>query len=1107
MSTRLTPGDIRILCGESAYKQGEACCSAGQVVLLHAEHEAEEPFYEAVVQDEKGESQVTVDIDSDGSVHAECSSCSVKPGRYLCWHIAAALAAIQADSAEGDPGRGDSGKEKASPVDQRLAKDFLNLFDEGSTVLKSGAYSRFDAREKLRTTFILRPIPYGYKKHMLGIEMRVGPQRTYIVQRIRDLLDAVQGRQTIAFAKHFAYEPERFRFSPEDDAVVRTLIAILRNERLYRETSGYANTFTRNRTGSDRLLTIPPYAWEPLLPLLQQAADVQFEYGRQTHAGLQMTDDPLPLQYTFDDAGQAAGCSFDIEGLDELLVMEGYGFVYADGRLHRVPDEACRRLAEMKQMLEPARGRRVLIPPEQVEPFIGKVIPGLMKLGSVKIEQAVADRIVQTPLKARLYLDRVRDRLLAGLEFQYGDIVVNPLDAALRDRGQGRILVRDGEKEQRILALMDQSRFAKTEEGYFMEEEEGEYDFLYHTVPQLEELVQVFATTAVKARVVTGMQPQVRADIDERTDWLEFKFELEGIPEDEIRELVRSLAAKRRYHRLPGGALVPLESADFQEIIRIMNETGMHHPALDGGMLRVPAVRGLHLLDAGGPGSAVRLGKSLRRLLDNLRSPDNMDYAVPDSLSGVLRDYQAYGYQWLKALAHYRFGGILADDMGLGKTIQGIAFLVSVLPEIRAQRMPALIVCPASLVYNWRNELRRFAPEVRSVIADGTKVERKRLVKRAAGGNGSLDALAGSDSELGLDVDVIITSYPLLRMDLAAYIDHPFHTLILDEAQMFKNYTTQTAQAVKALQARNKFALSGTPIENRMEELWSIYDAVFPELFGPRKAFAELSRETVAKRIRPFLLRRLKRDVLRELPDKIESLQASELLPEQKKLYTAYLAELRQETLQHLAQDDLGRNRIRILAGLTRLRQLCCHPALFVEGYTGSSAKFEQLLELVQECRSAGKRLLVFSQFTEMLGLIGRTLGEQGVPFFYLDGSTPPSERVELCNRFNGGERDLFLISLKAGGTGLNLTGADTVILYDLWWNPAVEQQAMDRAHRIGQKNVVQVIRLVAEGTVEDKMYELQQRKMSLVEEVIQPGQEALSTLTEADLREILMIE
>jgi SNF2 family DNA or RNA helicase len=295
-------------------------------------------------------------------------------------------------------------------------------------------------------------------------------------------------------------------------------------------------------------------------------------------------------------------------------------------------------------------------------------------------------------------------------------------------------------------------------------------------------------------------------------------------------------------------------------------------------------------------------------------------------------------------------------------------------------------------------------------------------------------------------------------------------------------------------------------VENRLEELWSIFDAVLPELFPDRKAFGELSRETVAKRVRPFLMRRLKADVLKELPEKIESLQASELLPEQKKLYVAYLSKLRQDAVKHLDEEGFQRSRIRILAGLTRLRQICCHPALFVEGYGGSSAKFEQLMELVEECRSAGKRMLVFSQFTEMLGLIRRELGYRGVAHFYLDGQTSASERVELCGRFNEGERELFLVSLKAGGTGLNLTGADTVILYDLWWNPAVEQQAADRAHRIGQKNVVQVIRLVAQGTVEDKMYELQQRKKNLIEEVLHPGEETLSALTEQEVRELLMI-
>jgi SNF2 family DNA or RNA helicase len=549
-----------------------------------------------------------------------------------------------------------------------------------------------------------------------------------------------------------------------------------------------------------------------------------------------------------------------------------------------------------------------------------------------------------------------------------------------------------------------------------------------------------------------------------------------------------SLEEKRKYYRLPNGALMPLDSAEFQEMIRLLNEVGIRNADVTGSQFRLPVVRGLHLSDSTRQGNVVKLGKSLRRLLENMRNPDHLDFPVPAALDTVLRDYQKFGYQWMKTVAHYRFGGILADDMGLGKTLQSIAFLVSALPEIRSMGMPALVVAPASLMYNWRNELTKFAPEIRAVIADGSRADRRAILREMP------------------SMDVIITSYPLIRRDIDLYSEHAYHTLLLDEAQAFKNYSTQTAQVVKLLQARHRFALTGTPIENSLEELWSIFEVVFPGLFPDRKAFNELSRESVARRIRPFLLRRLKTDVLKELPEKIESLQASELLPDQKKLYTAYLAKLRQETLQHLNENGFQKNRIKILAGLTRLRQLCCHPALFVEGYDGSSAKFEQLLELVEECRSAGKRMLVFSQFTEMLGLIARELGRQGVPHFYLDGKTPAEERVELCSRFNDGERELFLISLKAGGTGLNLTGADTVILYDLWWNPAVEQQAADRAYRIGQKNVVQVIRLVSQGTVEDKMYLLQQKKKNLIEEVIQPGQETLSELTEEDIRDILMI-
>ncbi|RCW48562.1 DEAD/DEAH box helicase [Paenibacillus prosopidis] len=1113
MSFPLSKRVIKLLCGDTFYERGEAYYRDRKVTINNSDAEASS--YDAVVQGKKRYT-VAIAIDRNGDVDAECTCLAFSTYDKYCKHVAATLLQIHELEVEGGkPARKypsllhpedrpseeeDENEELEAHIhprfakyaalasaDARLASDMLGLFS-GKPLRSYGSRQLFETRTPLDVEITCKLYPYGYRKHMFGIELKVGPKRLYIVQKIREFLERVELGKPFVFSKNFTYDPALHSFQPENDAVIRQLIQIYRNETMYRDSSTRSSYLREAPACGDRMLLVPPFSWEKLLPLLVEAPIVLLAHDGHTYNGIQLSDEAVPLHFAFDQA-KSDGYQLDVQGLDQMTIIEQYELALAEGKLFKLQPESCKRLSELKHLLANSQKPRIPIAPEQMEPFMEKVIPGLMKLGSVGIAETIADRVLQTQLNANLYLDRVRDRLLAGLEFQYGDIIINPLEGSDKNRGTDRILMRDGDQERRILELMELSPFAKTEGGYFMENEEAEYDFLHNVVPQLEKLLTVYATSAVKVRIVTKYAPpKVTIEIDERTDWLEFKFDMDGIPESEIRNLLQSLVVKRKYHRLPGGALLPLETAEFQEIIRFLNEVGLRMGDLQGTEFRIPTVRGLHLMDSSEKGNAVKFGKSFRRLLENMRNPDNLEFPVPDRLAPVLRDYQKYGYQWLKTLAHYHFGGILADDMGLGKTLQSIAFIVSVLPEIRKREQPALIVSPASLVYNWLNELKKFAPEVRAVIADGSKTERSEVLK-----------------EMG-EADVIITSYPLLRRDIAQYARQSFHTLILDEAQYFKNHTTQTAQAVKAIEAQYRFALTGTPVENTLEELWSIFDIVFPELFPSRSAFNELSRETVAKRIRPFLLRRLKTDVLKELPEKIESIQASELLPEQKKLYVGYLAKLQQETVKHLNEEGFHKNRIRILAGITRLRQLCCHPSLFVEGYEGSSAKFEQLLEIIEECRSAGKRLLVFSQFTEMLGLIGRELGFQGVPYFYLDGQTPAPERVELCSRFNNGERDLFLLSLKAGGTGLNLTGADTVILYDLWWNPAVEQQAADRAHRIGQKNVVQVIRLVTQGTVEDKMYELQQRKKNLIDEVIQPGQEALSSLSEQEIREILMI-
>lgn len=1116
MPALLTKRIIKQLCGPF-YERGEAAYDDKKVSVTHREANA----WELAVQGVQSSSEpvrVSVVIDRDGDVDAHCSCLAFSSYDKYCQHVAASLLAImEREQASGQTASAPARKypsllhpenqpledeEDAPPEGQLtprysvrggtgntslLADSMLSLF--ARRPVRTGGSDLLDTREPLELEVTCKLYSYGVRKQMFGIELRVGPGRLYIVQKIRDFLEALDSGKPFLFGKHFTYDPARHRFPPGTDEIIRQLIQAWRSETIH-QAAASRSFFHAAPASGDRLLPIPPAAWGSLEPLLAAAPNVKLVHLGQTYDGLQLSGDAAPLSFALEQAQDAGGYRLDIHGLDRMTVLEDFALAVSDGTLYKLPPDACIRLSELKYMLPATSGQQVGIAPGQIEPFMEKVVPGLMKLGSVKLAESVADRIYRTRLQAKLYLDRIRDRLVAGLEFQYGDIVINPLAANRANRVSDRILLRDGEQERRILELMEQSPFATTEEGYFMEDEEAEFEFLYETVPQLEKLLTVYATTAVKVRVVTKhAPPSIKVDVGDRTDWLEFRFSMDGIPESEIRSLVQSLEIKRKYYRLPDGSLMPLDTAEFQEIIRFLNEVGISLSEVNGPTFRIPAVRALHLTDADESRRAVKLGKSFRRLLVNMRNPDNLDFTVPDSLAPVLRDYQKYGFQWMKTLAHYQFGGILADDMGLGKTVQAISFLVSVLPEIREKGRPALIVCPASLVYNWFNELKRFAPGLKAVIADGGKAERNGVLKRAR------------------EADAIITSYPLLRRDVAEYAKLDFHTLILDEAQSFKNHSTQTAQAVKALEAQYRFALTGTPVENKLEELWSIFAAVFPELFPSRKAFGELTRDTVARRVRPFLLRRLKGDVLQELPDKIESVQASELLPEQKRLYVSLLAKLQQETVKHLDADDFQKHRIKILAGITRLRQVCCHPALFVEDYKGSSAKFEQLLEMLEECRSSGKRVLIFSQFTEMLRLIGRELGYMGAPFFYLDGQTPAAERVELCRRFNEGERELFLLSLKAGGTGLNLTGADTVILYDLWWNPAVEQQAADRAHRIGQKNVVQVIRLVTQGTVEDKMYELQQKKKNMIDEVIQPGQEALSSLTEQDIREILMIE
>ncbi|WBL12883.1 DEAD/DEAH box helicase [Sutcliffiella sp. NC1] len=1050
MSIMINERKILDMCGNASFKRGEAFCRDGKVTIVQNENNV---IRATISGNENFEVEITVK--NERILKIACTCPKLASYKKECQHVAAVLLMLNKQYIHAKRDNND---------------DVDSLFDIFNSEKRHSISQRhFENREIQNATFTCKAIKIQDGQYMIGIEMKVGSQTVKNLYKfIKNALDGVPTN----LSSTFTYNPALHCFSKEVDKVLQLLFEIVQVKQIYIDevNDGMLNT-----------LVIPPTLGEKLLMLLSNIHSSLFIVNSVTTVPVRIGQATLNLKFSL-ERQQNGNYSLIIDGIQNLYVFSSYQFVFVNGEFIRLQNDDCVRLSELVKMIDRTGKNIIPLSEEQLPMFIDKVVPGLRRLGTIQFSESITDKLVKTPLKAKLFLDRLKNRLLVGLEFHYENVIINPLDK--NDRVLGPLFIRDVGKEEEILRIMEESEFAKTDGGYYLQNEELEYQFLYHVLPSLKKLVQIYATTAVRNRIFReNKRPKINVKMKkDRINWLQFKFEMDGIADREIKELLVALEEKRKYYRLQNGSLLSLETKEFNEIQTFLNTIPQEYKQSDDEW-GLPVVGGLKYVD-NLTDEAISIDKSFQQFIGKLVHPQNESFEVPEDLRSILRDYQITGYKWMKLLAKHHFGGILADDMGLGKTLQSITFISSELELIREGKSPVLIVCPSSLTFNWLSEIQKFAPQIKAIVIDGSKKERQPLLQNNSG------------------VDVVIISYPLLRQEIQWLDKQVFHTVFFDEAQAFKNPNTQTAKAVKKVKANHRFALSGTPIENSLVELWSIFHVILPELFQSFKEYNNLTKKTISKRIRPFLLRRTKKDVLQELPQKIEQVERVELLPEQKKLYAAYLAKLRHDTLKQLDKDTIRKNRIKILAGLTRLRQICCHPALFVDGYKGTSSKFEQLKQIVNDAKRTGRRVLIFSQFTKMLQLIGKELAMNGTSFFYLDGQTPSEERLERCNRFNKGERDFFLISLKAGGTGLNLTGADTVVLYDLWWNPAVETQAADRAYRIGQTKDVQVIKLLTAGTIEEKMNELQQKKQNLVEQMIEENDSI--HLTEEDIAEML---
>ncbi|MBT1180141.1 SNF2-related protein [Bifidobacterium vespertilionis] len=750
--------------------------------------------------------------------------------------------------------------------------------------------------------------------------------------------------------------------------------------------------------------------------------------------------------------------------------------------------------------------------------FARTLLPLLNKAGvDGDVPQPVRDMQPQ-PCEPGFYLDRAEDGVICTLKFRYGSREISLFPYGAADRGGAP---RDFATER---YAEDVVRRYFTVEDIHRPALIGR-DETYAIVALFDQgLAAMHAagsvyTTPAFDRLLAPRPPKTRLAVTMNGGLVDVSLIADEIPPDEVGAFLASYRRKQRFHRLKDGTIVPVgeHDADLDAAIGTARNLGLDPDAFEkgDGTVEVPGFQAF-LLDA--DLDDADKDASFRRYVQDVRVIDPSRYQVPESLHGVLRPYQVEGFRWLQTLYDKGFGGILADEMGLGKSVQFIAMLLARRGEAdgaadgdgmigdRTDHAPNLIVCPASLVYNWAAEFAKFAPSLNVQVVAGTKGQRKAMLA-ALKGDG--DRSAGRDASRGTDrgadrsadrPDVLVTSYDLLRLDEADYKGLTFRAMAIDEAQVIKNHTTKVAKAVKSIDARHRFALTGTPVENRLAELWSIFDFLMPGLLGGFKRFHERyelpisndaygdeGRAQAAKLkslVGVFILRRLKSQVLTDLPDKLENVVTVKLEGEQRKLYAAHEQRLKL-TLTHTQAKDFNADRIRILAELTRLRQICCDPRLLYADAKDRSAKLAAIEELVRTCMDEGKKALVFSQFTSFLDLIAERFKARGIAYYTITGETPKKRRVELVDKFNGNDVPAFLISLKAGNTGLNLTGASVVIHADPWWNAAAQEQATDRAHRIGQTRDVNVYQIVAKDTIEERMLKLQAAKSEVARQVL----------------------
>ncbi len=995
---------------------------------------------------------LSFDIKKGDLIYTECNcgdfenNCDFN-STYICKHIGATFYKFAEAVEEKKKGKNNSCENITEDKETDYSEVILKEIDK---IIRH-------KKEKVNLKINISKKGLSKSKFYYELDLKIGTKRYYVVKNIADLINARKNNKILSYGKEFKYDPTIHYFSEDSERVLNFIEEYVSlNEPFEKEYS--VQRITNNVFGSNKTLFIPQSALRRFLNNIKSES-ISFTDDDDVIEEVEILKEDLPIKFNIKEEDNEIKLSSTTE-LPKPMTYKGDVYLY-NTKLYLPTFKQIKYYKSINDILN--KESSISFKNNNKQKVINKVIPLLEIISDdIHIDEDLNRNIIKEDLKLEVYFDRERNKTWAEVKAIYGDISFNILKGPKDDE----YVIRNIKEEEKIEETLNALSFYRNNNKFiFNGSDEKLFELLSEDLIDLKEEATIFYSDRFKERRIYGAT-SINATISEGSgNYLDFTFNIENVNEEEYKKIIEAFKENRKFFKLKDESFIDFRDEEVRNLFNLVDSLS-EDTNIKSNEIKVHKSKSIFLNECLKDDSLLFIeGKDIVKHISNkIENLEEIDYKVPRELKATLRDYQLTGFKWFKTLSHYEFGGILADEMGLGKTVQTIAFLLS------EKNKKSIIVTPTSLIYNWRSEFEKFAPTMKIKIVHGNKEDRE-----------------FSKDEIK-DIDVLITTYGTLRNDYNLYEDITFDFCIIDEGQNIKNPLSQSSEVVKELKAKVKFALTGTPIENNLIELWSLFDYILPGYLYSKRKFqekfikADKGSKELKKLIKPFILRRLKNDVMSELPDKIEKRFLIEMTEEQKKVYKAYVDDVKVK----MKEKDFTTDKITIFSYLTKLRQLTLDPAILIEGYTGGSGKIDVTVELVEKFIKEKHKILLFSQFTSVLDSIKKVLEAEGIEYFYLDGATKASERVQLVNEFNASDKvKIFLISLKAGGTGLNLTSADVVIHFDPWWNPAIEDQATDRAHRFGQKNVVEVIKLIAKGSIEEKIIKLQESKKEIINEIM----------------------